>query len=81
MVNQLQKAAEKIIIPQYSEIDHVEVEQLGKTGGFYRVTYFLKEKMPVRQDYIQINQDTVTLWRMLSPETIGDIVVDFKTLT
>lgn len=78
MENQLQKALEKIIVPQYSEMDHVEVEQLGSSKGFYRITYFLNTKMPLRQDYVQIMQESTTIWKMLSPEVIGDIIVDFK---
>ena len=78
MVSQIQKVCEKIIVSQYPEIDHVEVEQLGLIGEYYRVTYYIKEDLANRKDYIKIMEDTTTMWRMLTPELRGDILVDFK---
>jgi len=80
MVSQLQKVCERIIVPQYPEIDHVEVEQFGLNGGYYRVNYYMKKDFPIREDYIKIVEDTISLWRMLTPEIPGDIFIDFKNV-
>jgi hypothetical protein len=77
MVSQLQKVIENIMVPMFPEIESVEVEQLG-LGGFYRITYFMRGKLKSHQDYIKIMEETTTLYKMLSPEEKGDIIVDFK---
>jgi hypothetical protein len=79
MVSQLQKVLEKIILPQFPEIGYVEVEELG-LGGFYRVHYMMTREMDFRKDYVKLMEETVTLYKMLSPEERGDIIVDFKLI-
>lgn len=79
MVSQFQTVLEKIIIPQFPDIHHVEVVEL-PSRGFYRVTYVLNRSLDNRNNYIKLMEETTALYKMLTPDLRGDIIVEFENL-
>ena len=66
MEQQIIKVVEKIILPQYPEVTHVDINTIGIWSISYVVTYGVDSIDHFRE--IKLLNDTVSLFNMLSPD-------------
>lgn len=76
MVEQFKKVLESIVIPQFPEVAYVRVNQFGM-GDYFRVKYYLKEKWEGTARPIDLMNETVSMYKMMSPDPNGDVFIEF----
>lgn len=79
MVSQFKKVLEKTILPQFPEVSYVDVSQFG-FGDFYRVRYYLNRKWDDNVRPVALMNETVSLFKWMSPDKNSDIFVEMKDL-
>ena len=77
MVEQFQKVLETIIIPQFPEVSIVRVNQMG-FGDFYNVRYYLNKQWDGPARPVDLMNETVALFKMMSPDKNSDIFIDMR---
>jgi hypothetical protein len=78
MVESLQNVLEKIILPQYPTISHLEVSVLG-LGAIYKVLYYTDGPITIPDAY-KIMHETTSLFKMLGPTREEDLIVNFEKI-
>ena len=76
MEENLEKVFRKIVLPAFESLEDVRVEKLHDLKGWFRVNYYLNEKI----DYdtkMEIETETQSLFRMMGNPKTNGILVDF----
>lgn len=79
MSPQFKKVLEKIIFPQFPEVAYVEVDRIG-FGDYYKVHYVLKDKWKEPYRPIELQDETVNLFKMMSPDRFSDIYISMSPI-
>ena len=75
---QFQNVLEKIILPQFPEVNHVWVSQFGLMGDYIRVRYILNHKWESPSRPLELQDETISLYKMMSPSKEGDIYIEMR---
>lgn len=77
--DKLKRVCESIIVPQYDELDSVDVRIVGGAFDifFYEVTYYFKPPLD-KDTRVDIMEETITMFNMMSLEKGSDLTIVFK---
>lgn len=75
---QFQNVLERIILPQFPEVNRVWVSQFGMMGDFIRVRYILNQKWKSPARALELQNETISLYKMMSPSKEGDIYIEMR---
>ena len=77
--DKLKRVCESIIVPQYNELESADVRIVGGAFDifFYEVTYYFTPPLD-RYTRINIMEETVTMFHMVSMEKGSDLTIVFK---
>lgn len=78
VASQFESVLKKIILPQFPEVNDVWVSQFGLTGDYIRVRYILNQKWESPSRAVEIQNETVSLYKMMSPSMDGDIFIEIR---
>lgn len=80
VASQFENVLKKIILPQFPEVNDVWVSQFGLTGDYIRVRYILNHKWESSARQFELQEETVSLYKMMSPSMDGDIFIEMRLL-
>ena len=76
MREKFERVLNKIVVPMNDRLSGVEVSQMGM-GEIYKVTFLINDRIDYR-DGFNIENETRSLFHMLSPNKGEDYIVQYK---
>lgn len=77
--DKLKRVCESIIVPQYNELESADVRIVGGAFDifFYEVTYYFTPPLD-KDTRVDIMEETITMFNMVSMEKGSDLTIVFK---
>ena len=76
MIEKFQKILDSLVVPQYDEVVGVRVSSIDLRKNFYRVMYFITERLKANESR-ELMEQTESYFRMLGAED-GDFLISFR---